>query len=84
VSAGFSKWAGAGGWRLGYQLYPTALSDLYEAVRAAASYTYTSAPTPQQYAAVEVTLLHYTNNTDFCLCCLCTTTVSVLLHKCSI
>jgi hypothetical protein len=76
VSAGFSKWAGAGGWRLGYQLYPRALMHLYVPVKCVQCFMFPNVPTPQQYAAIEVTLLLYTNNTD-------KTTVSVLLHKCT-
>ncbi|XP_078331755.1 aspartate aminotransferase-like isoform X2 [Crassostrea virginica] len=54
ISTGLSKWASAGGWRLGYHIYPRELSDLRRAVRSAASHTYTSAPAPVQYAATEM------------------------------
>lgn len=54
ISTGLSKWASAGGWRLGYHMYPKQLSDLRRAVRSAASHTYTSAPSPVQYAATEM------------------------------
>jgi len=52
ISSGLSKWCGAGGWRLGYFVFPPALSWLLEAMASAASETYTSTSAPIQYAAV--------------------------------
>ena len=52
LSAGLSKWASAGGWRVGYHIYPPALRSLLEAVKSAASHTYSCAAAPMQYAAV--------------------------------
>ncbi|HSR53987.1 MAG TPA: aminotransferase class I/II-fold pyridoxal phosphate-dependent enzyme [Acidobacteriota bacterium] len=52
ISAGLSKWCGAGGWRLGTFTFPPSLSWLREAMAAVASETYTSTSTPIQYAAV--------------------------------
>ncbi len=52
VSSGLSKWCGAGGWRLGYFVFPPTLHWLREAMTAAASETYTSTSAPIQYAAV--------------------------------
>ena len=52
VSAGLSKWCGAGGWRLGTFLFPPDLRWLLDAVAIAASETYTSVSAPIQYAAV--------------------------------
>ncbi len=52
VSAGLSKWCGAGGWRLGTFLYPPELHWLRDAVAVAASETFTSVSAPIQYAAV--------------------------------
>ncbi|KAL3836512.1 hypothetical protein ACJMK2_021938 [Sinanodonta woodiana] len=54
LSSGLSKWASAGGWRLGYHIYPPGLSELREAVRSAASHTYTCASAPVQYASVKM------------------------------
>ena len=51
LSSGIAKWASAGGWRLGYHIYPPALKPLSSAVRCAASHTYTCAAAPVQYAA---------------------------------
>ncbi|KAK3106070.1 hypothetical protein FSP39_012043 [Pinctada imbricata] len=51
LSTGLSKWCSAGGWRLGYHIYPKELTPLKLAVRSAASHTYTSAPSPVQFAA---------------------------------
>lgn len=52
VSAGLSKWCGAGGWRLGTFCFPRELAPLSEAVACAASETYTTASAPIQHAAV--------------------------------
>jgi len=52
VSAGLSKWCGAGGWRLGTFAFPPTLSWLKDAMAAVASETYTSTSAPIQYAAV--------------------------------
>ena len=52
ISAGLSKWCGAGGWRLGTFVFPQELRWLLEAMGAVASETYTSTSAPIQYAAV--------------------------------
>jgi len=52
ISAGLSKWCGAGGWRLGTFTFPGNLRWLLDAVAAVASETYTSTSAPIQYAAV--------------------------------
>lgn len=52
ISNGLSKWCGAGGWRLGYFVFPPSLRWLLEAMASAASETYTSTSAPIQYAAV--------------------------------
>lgn len=52
VSAGLSKWCGAGGWRLGTFAFPSSLEWLLDAMAAVASETYTSTSSPIQYAAV--------------------------------
>jgi aspartate aminotransferase len=41
VSSGLSKWAGAGGWRLGTFLFPSTLRWLQDAMAVAASETFT-------------------------------------------
>ena len=51
-SGGLSKWAGAGGWRLGTFHFPRSLRWLLDAMAAAASETYTSTSAPIQHAAV--------------------------------
>lgn len=51
VSSGLSKWAGAGGWRLGTFAFPRNMQWLLEAMAAVASETYTSVSAPIQYAA---------------------------------
>jgi len=56
VSSGLSKWCGAGGWRLGYCIFPDALKPLADAMAAVASETFTSVSAPIQYAAVEAFL----------------------------
>lgn len=52
VSAGLSKWCGAGGWRLGTFAFPPSLAWLRTAMVAVASETFTSTSAPIQYAAV--------------------------------
>lgn len=52
VLDGISKWAGAGGWRLGVFTFCEGLDWLRQAMGAVASETYTSVCTPVQYAAV--------------------------------
>ena len=52
ISAGLSKWCGAGGWRLGTFLFPPTMRWLLDAMASAASETYTSTAAPIQHAAV--------------------------------
>lgn len=52
ISAGLSKWCGAGGWRLGTFVFPQELRWLLDAMGAVASETYTSTSAPIQYAAI--------------------------------
>jgi len=51
ISDGLSKWAGAGGWRLGFFAFPKSLAWLRQAMASAASETYTSVSAPIQHAA---------------------------------
>jgi aspartate aminotransferase len=53
ISTGLSKWAGAGGWRLGVFVFPKNLRYVLDAMSIIASETYTSTSAPIQYAAVE-------------------------------
>jgi len=53
ISAGLSKWCGAGGWRLGTMLFPPELAWLRDAMAVAASETFTSTSAPIQYASVK-------------------------------
>ncbi len=52
ISNGLSKWCGAGGWRLGFFVFPQTLSWLANGMAAVASETFTSTSAPIQYAAV--------------------------------
>lgn len=52
ISAGLSKWCGAGGWRLGTFLFPEPMRWLLNAMVTAASETFTSTSAPIQYAAI--------------------------------
>ena len=52
VSSGLSKWAGAGGWRLGTFLFPKELRWLLDKMAVAASETFSATSAPIQYAAV--------------------------------
>lgn len=51
-SGGLSKWCGAGGWRLGFFIFPANLRWLLDAMAVVASETYTSTSAPIQFAAV--------------------------------
>jgi aspartate aminotransferase len=52
ISNGLSKWCGAGGWRLGFFVFPQSLGWLADAMAAVASETFTSTSAPIQHAAV--------------------------------
>ena len=52
LSSGLSKWAGAGGWRLGTFTFPENLRWLQDAMAIVASETFTSTSAPIQYAAI--------------------------------
>ncbi|KAK2187189.1 hypothetical protein NP493_176g03009 [Ridgeia piscesae] len=53
ISSGLSKWASAGGWRVGYQIYPVQLESLRLTVKSAASHTYSCVAAPMQYAVAK-------------------------------
>lgn len=53
IASGISKWAGAGGWRLGYMVFPKKHLELLDTMRKMVSETYTSVSAPIQYAAIE-------------------------------
>lgn len=53
VASGLSKWAGAGGWRLGTFAFPSELKWLMEAMAVVASETFTATSAPIQFAAVK-------------------------------
>lgn len=52
ISSGLSKWAGAGGWRLGTFLFPSELRWLLDAMAVVASETFTTTSAPIQHAAI--------------------------------
>lgn len=52
ITSGLSKWAGAGGWRLGTFAFPAELKWLLDAMAVVASETFTATSAPIQYAAV--------------------------------
>lgn len=52
ISTGLSKWAGAGGWRLGIMVFPENFRYLQDAMAIVASETYTTVSAPIQYAAI--------------------------------
>lgn len=52
ISTGLSKWAGAGGWRLGCFIFPEELRPLQDAMAIIASETFTATSAPIQHAAV--------------------------------
>lgn len=51
VSGGLSKWCGAGGWRMGFWMFPSCLNWLRKSMLVMASETYTSVASPIQHAA---------------------------------
>ncbi len=53
ISAGLSKWCGAGGWRLGTFAFPPELRRLQDALTAVASETFTSVSAPIQWASIK-------------------------------
>jgi aspartate aminotransferase len=52
ISNGISKWAGAGGWRLGAFVFPETLEPVLRNMIALASESFTSVNAPVQYAAI--------------------------------
>ncbi|RUO24023.1 aspartate aminotransferase [Aliidiomarina minuta] len=58
ISDGISKWAGAGGWRLGAFAFPPQLKWLADAMAVVASETFTSTSAPIQYAAINAFEAH--------------------------
>lgn len=52
IASGLSKWAGAGGWRLGTFTFPPTLNWLRDSMAVVASETFTATSAPIQYAAV--------------------------------
>lgn len=52
ISNGISKWAGAGGWRLGAFIFPETLEPVLRNMIALASESFTSVSAPIQYAAI--------------------------------
>jgi aspartate aminotransferase len=54
TTAGFSKWCSAGGWRVGYIIFPKAMEAMTAVLQSAASQTYSCAPAPMQYALAKV------------------------------
>jgi aspartate/methionine/tyrosine aminotransferase len=52
VSNGISKWAGAGGWRLGFFAFPPGLKHLLQSMVVIASETFTSVSAPIQMASI--------------------------------
>jgi len=53
LSSGISKWAGAGGWRLGYMAFNDQNRELLTRMRQMVSETFTSVSAPIQHAAIK-------------------------------
>ncbi len=64
ISTGLSKWCGAGGWRLGYFVLPSSLSEITNQLKVLASETFTSVSSPIQYAAIAAHKNDHTNYID--------------------
>ncbi|KAJ5075955.1 pyridoxal phosphate-dependent aminotransferase [Anaeramoeba ignava] len=54
ISSGISKGFGAGGWRLGYLVFPEQLSFLIKPIQSLASEVFSSTSSPIQYSAVSI------------------------------
>jgi len=52
ISTGLSKWCGAGGWRLGFFVFPDNLNNIKNSLKILASESFTSVSSPIQYAAI--------------------------------
>ncbi|MCK4708358.1 MAG: aminotransferase class I/II-fold pyridoxal phosphate-dependent enzyme, partial [Gammaproteobacteria bacterium] len=52
ISNGISKWAGAGGWRLGFFIFPQQLKPILDLMVVLASETFTSVSAPIQMASI--------------------------------
>lgn len=52
ISNGISKWAGAGGWRLGFFSFPETLKPVLDSMVVVASETFTSVSAPIQMASI--------------------------------
>ena len=69
ITTGLSKWAGAGGWRLGAMIIPAELKIVYQAMMALASETFSAVSAPIQFAAVaaykeHISLKKYLHNSQ--------------------
>ena len=62
ISTGLSKWCGAGGWRLGYFVLPSSLSEITNQLKTLASETFSSVSSPIQYAAI---VAHENDHTNY-------------------
>ena len=65
IFGGISKWAGAGGWRLGACSFPDEMKWLLKRMCAVASETYTSVSSPIQYAAVKAYEINNDDTNDY-------------------
>ena len=52
VSSSLSKWAGAGGWRVGYFAVPDSLIEIFEKLAVLGTETFSAVSAPSQFAAI--------------------------------
>ena len=52
VSSSLSKWAGAGGWRVGYFAVPNSLIEIFEKLAVLGTETFSAVSAPSQFAAI--------------------------------
>ena len=52
VSSSLSKWAGAGGWRVGYFAVPNSLIEIFEKLAILGTETFSAVSAPSQFAAI--------------------------------
>ena len=81
ILEGLSKWAGAGGWRIGAAIFPNQLTWLKEAIAIIASETYTTVAAPIQYAAVSAFEEYYSDEMQHYLR-VCNTVIDGLSKRC--
>jgi len=64
ISTGLSKWCGAGGWRLGFFVFPDELKEIKNSLKILASESFSSVSAPIQFAAISAYSNDHSNYID--------------------